>query len=92
MNTIGWFEIKSKKGKRFDPNKHSDDKAAYIVKAIRENWQFPEEYLREKREEQQKEEEGKIEFTKIKLQDEENKKRREEIKRIEQIYSSLDPL
>ena len=29
---------------------NADDKAAYIVKAIRENWQFPEEYLREKRE------------------------------------------
>ena len=28
---------------------------------------------------------------KIKLQEEENKKRREEIKKIEQIYNSLDP-
>jgi len=62
------------------------------VKAIRENWQFPEEYLREKREEQQKEEEEKREYIKIKLQEEENKKRREEIKKIEQIYNSLDPL
>jgi len=26
---------------------NASDKAAYIVKAIRENWQFPEEYLRE---------------------------------------------
>jgi len=62
------------------------------VKAIRENWQFPEEYLKEKREEQQKEEEGKIEYIKIKLKEEENKKRREEIKKIEQIYNSLDHL
>jgi len=38
---------------------NADDKAAYLVKAIRENWQVPEEYLREKREEQQKEEEEK---------------------------------
>jgi len=60
------------------------------VKAIRENWQFPEEYLREKREGQRKEEE--IEYIKIKLQEEENKKRQEEIKKIEQIYNSLDPL
>jgi len=30
---------------------NADDKAAYIVKAIRENWQFPEEYLRERRRE-----------------------------------------
>ena len=68
------------------------DKAAYLVKAIRENWQFPEEYLREKREEQRKEEEEKIKFIKIKLQEEENKKRQEEIKKIEQVYNSLDPL
>jgi hypothetical protein len=71
---------------------NASDKAAYLVKAIRENWQFPEEYLREKREEEQKKEEGKIEYNKIKLQEEENKKRREEIKRIEQIYNSLNPL
>jgi len=71
---------------------NASDKAAYLVKAIRENWQFPEEYLKEKREEQRKEEEEKIEYIKIKLQEEENKKRREEIKRIEKIYNSLDPL
>jgi hypothetical protein len=62
------------------------------VKAIRENWQFPEEYLKEKREEQRKEEEEKIEYIKIKLQEEENKKRQEEIKKIGQIYNSLGPL
>jgi len=71
---------------------NADDKAAYLVKAIRENWQFPEEYLREKREEKRKEEEGKIEYIKIKQKEEENKKRQEEIKKIEQIYNSLDPL
>jgi len=43
------------------------------------------------REEQQKEEEEKIEFIKIKQKEEENKKRQEEIKKIEQIYHSLDP-
>jgi hypothetical protein len=61
------------------------------VKAIRENWQVPEEYLREKREEKQKEEERKIEVIKTKHQEEENKKRQEEIKKIEQIYISLNP-
>ena len=35
-----------------------DDKVAYSVKAIRENWQFSEEYLKEKREEEQKEKEA----------------------------------
>jgi len=71
---------------------NAGDKAAYIVKAIRENWQFPEEYLRERKEEERKEEREKTEVIKIKRQEEENKKRQEEIKRIEQIYNSLNPL
>ena len=71
---------------------NADDKAAYLVKAIRENWQFPEEYLRKKREEERKEEEEKIEYIKTKLQEEENKKRQEEIKKTGQIYDSLEPL
>ena len=62
------------------------------MKAIRDNWQFPEEYLKKKREEGRKEEEERIEHIKIKLQEEENKKRQEEIQKIEQIYHSLDPL
>jgi hypothetical protein len=62
------------------------------VKAIRENWQVPEEYLREIKEKQRREEEEKIEFIKIKQKEEENKKRQEEIKKLEQIYNSLDPL
>jgi len=70
---------------------NAGDKAAYIVKAIRENWKFPEEYLKGKKEEQQKEEEGKREVVKTKRQEEENKKRREEIKKAEQIYNSLKP-
>ena len=69
---------------------NADNKAAYLVKAIRENWQFPEEYLREKREEQGREEEEKTEYIKTKLQEEENKKRQEEIKKIEQVYNSLE--
>ena len=53
---------------------------------------IPEEYLREKREEQRKEEEEKVEYIKIKVQEEKNKKRREEIKKIEKIYNLLDSL
>ena len=70
---------------------NADNKAAYLVKAIRENWQVPEEYLKGKREEERKEKEGKIEAIKTKRQEEENKKRQEEIKKIEQIYNSLEP-
>jgi hypothetical protein len=68
----------------------AEDKAAYLVKAIRENWQVPEEYLREIKEKRGREEEEKIEYIKIKQKEEENKKRQEEIKKIEQIYNSLD--
>jgi len=71
---------------------NADNKAAYLVKAIRENWQVPAEYLREIKEKQGREEEEKIEYIKIKQKEEENKKRQEEIKKIEQIYNSLDPL
>jgi len=70
---------------------NAGDKAAYLVKAIRENWQVPEEYLREKREEQRKEKEEKAEYIKVKNKEEENKKRQEEVKRIGQIYNSLNP-
>src|SRR5665648_314317 len=70
---------------------NADDKAAYLVKAIRENWQFPEEYIKKKKKKKKKEEREKTEVIKIKLQEEKNKKRQEEIKRIEQIYNSLDP-
>jgi len=48
--------------------------------------------LREIKEKQGREEEKKIKFIKIKQKEEENKKRQEEIKKIEQIYNSLDPL
>ena len=68
---------------------NADDKAAYLVKAIRENWQVPEEYLREIKEEEQKEEEGKREYIKVKLKEEENKKRQEVIKKIEQPRAFL---
>ena len=71
---------------------NADDKAAYLVKAIRENSQVPEEYLREIKEKQHREKEEKTEFIKIKQKEEENKKRQEEVKKIEQIYNSLDPL
>ncbi len=47
--------------------------------------------MKGKREEQRKEEEEKIEYIKIKLQEEENKKRQEEIEKAEKIYNSLTP-
>jgi hypothetical protein len=71
---------------------NANNKAAYLVKAIRENWQFPEEYLRKIREQKQEEEEEKIEYTKMKNKEEEDKKRKYEIKKIRKIFNSLNPL
>jgi len=71
---------------------NADNQAAYLVKAIRENWQFPEEYLRKTREQKQEEEEEKIEYTKMKNKEEEDKKRKEEIKKMGQMFNSLDLL
>jgi hypothetical protein len=71
---------------------NANNKAAYLVKAIREKWQFPEEYLRKIREQKQEEEEEKTEYTKIKNKEEEDKKRKYEIKKIGKIFNSLNPL
>jgi len=71
---------------------NADNQAAYLVKAIRENWQFPEEYLRKIKEQKQEKEEEKIEYTKMKNKEEEDKKRQEEIKKYEKIFNSLNPL
>ena len=71
---------------------NADNKAAYLVKAIREKWQFPEEYLRKIREQKQEKEEEKTEYIKIKNKEEEDKKRQEEIRKYEKIFNSLKPL
>ncbi|MBA7592581.1 hypothetical protein ES708_34769 [subsurface metagenome] len=70
---------------------NANDKAAYLVKAIRENWQVPEEYLKEEEDARGREEQEKIRITREKQKEEENKRRQEENKRLERIYNSLDP-
>jgi hypothetical protein len=70
---------------------NADNQAAYLVKAIRENWQFPEEYLRKIREQKQEEKEEKTEYTKMKNKEEKDKKRQDEIEKIRKIYNSLEP-
>ena len=71
---------------------NADDKAAYIVKAIKENWQVPEEYLKEKESAAEREGELKNKTIQEKEKEEENKRKKEEILKIDQIYNSLDPL
>jgi len=68
------------------------DKAAYLVKAIKENWQVPEEYLKAEESERKRKEQEKIKLTKEKKEKEEQRKREEEAKRLDEIYNSLNPL
>jgi len=71
---------------------NADNQAAYLVKAIRENWQFPEEYLRKTKEQKQEKEEEETEYIKMKNKEEEDKKRKDEIEKIGKIFNSLNPL
>ncbi len=69
----------------------AEDKAAYLVKAIRENWRVPEGYLKKEEGAREREEQEKISITREKRKEEEDKKRQEENERLESIYNSLDP-
>jgi uncharacterized secreted protein with C-terminal beta-propeller domain len=63
---------------------NADDKAAYLVKAIRENWQFPEEYLRERN--------GREERIQGDLfKEKEKAKQQKENEYLDKVYESLSP-
>ena len=68
------------------------DKAAYLVKAIKGNWQVPEEYLKAEEREKERKEQEKIKLAKERKEKKEQRKREEEAKRLDEIYNSLDPL
>jgi len=68
------------------------DKAAYLVKAIKENWQVPEEYLKAEESEIKRKEQEKTNLAKEKREKEEQKKRQEEAEKLNEVYNSLDPL
>ncbi|MGE4357999.1 MAG: replication initiator protein A [Candidatus Omnitrophota bacterium] len=70
---------------------NADDKAAYIVKAVKEGWQLPEEYLREKENNIAEEEQQKINSLQQKEQEKKQKLLQEEKQKLDQIYHSLDP-
>jgi len=70
----------------------AEDRAAYLVKAIRENWQVPEGYLVKEEDVREREEQEKIRIAREKQQEEENKRKQEENERLDQVYNSLDPL
>lgn len=70
---------------------NAEDKAAYIVKAIKEEWYLPEEYLREKERNTVEKEQEKINSLQKKEQEKKQKKIQEEKQKLDQIYHSLDP-
>ena len=70
---------------------NAEDKAAYIVKAIKEEWYLPEEYLREKERNTVEREQGKINSLQKKEQEKKDKKLKEEKQKLDQIYHSLGP-
>jgi len=70
---------------------NAENKAAYIVKAIKEGWQLPEEYLREKENNTAEEEQQKINSLQKKEQEKKQKILQEEKQKLDQIYHSLDP-
>jgi hypothetical protein len=70
---------------------NAENKAAYIVKAVKEDWQHPEEYLREKENNAANKEQEKVNSLQKKEQEKKNKKLQEEKQKLDQIYHSLDP-
>ncbi|MFA7628780.1 MAG: hypothetical protein WCY37_05260, partial [Candidatus Dojkabacteria bacterium] len=71
---------------------NAENKAAYIVKAVKEDWQLPEEYLREKENNTAIKEQEKINSLQKEQQEKKNKKIQEEKQKLDQIYHSLDPV
>ena len=70
----------------------AEDKAAYLVKAIKENWQAPEEYLKKEEEERKRKEQEKARLAKERKEKEEQKRKQKEAQRLDKIYNSLSSL
>jgi hypothetical protein len=70
---------------------NAENKAAYIVKAVKEDWQLPEEYLREKENNAATKEQEKINSLQKEQREKKNKKLQEEKQQLDRIYHSLDP-
>lgn len=70
----------------------AEDKAAYLVKAIKENWQVPEEYLKAEDSDRRRKDQEKIKLEKEKKEKEEQRKKQKEVEKLDRIYNSLSPL
>lgn len=67
----------------------AQDKAAFLVKAIQENWQVPEEYLKAKEEQKQQATLREAERARQKKQQEEEEHRQQEAEKLDRLYESL---
>ena len=70
---------------------NAENKAAYIVKAIKEDWQLPEEYLKEKENNAAIKEQDKINSLQKIKQEKKQEKLQKEKQKLDQIYHSLVP-
>lgn len=68
------------------------DKAAYLVKAIKEGWQVPEEYLKAEENERRTKEQEKARLAKEIKEKEEQKRKQKEAQRLDKIYNSFSSL
>ena len=71
---------------------NAKDKGAYLVKAIRENWQVPEEYLKAEENERRRKEQEKVRLIEERKQKEQRKRKQKEAQRLDKIYNSLSSL
>jgi len=67
----------------------AQDKAAFLVKAIQENWQVPEEYLRAKEEQEHQERRREAERARQKKERQEEQRRQQEADKLDRLYDSL---
>ncbi len=70
---------------------HAQDKAAFLVKAIQENWQVPEEYLRAKEEQEQQERRREVERARQEKQRQEEEREQQEAQELDRLYERLSP-
>lgn len=71
---------------------NAKDKGAYLAKAIRENWQVPEEYLKAEEREKREKEQEKVRLVEERKQKEQRKRKQKEAQRLDKIYNSLSSL
>jgi hypothetical protein len=67
----------------------AQDKAAFLVKALQENWQVPEEYLKAKEEQEQQERLQEAERARRKKQQQEEEQQQHEAEKLDRLYETL---